>query len=658
MLHQNHRLNMAQGVWKSMARGVFETMAGALKTSLHPSSTGISDEYSKYEPFFDAVKAGDWKTAKEFYNQHPEAVRARHPFSGKTALHMAVDARQTKMVEKLVKLMDEKDLEIKSTVGGVTALGVASNTGITEMAECMVKKNRKLLTIPNSFNMIPLVRAYCNGYWHMARYLYSETPVEYLWADNGPSGATIISQSFASKEFEIAWDLIQSCPKLAFTVDHFDSTPLHALAGLPSSFWSGAHLNFWQQWIYDRIDIQPPPLTVNFTAITVRNEENGQANNKRTPMRSVAGLLEGLVSHSKKQKEGLVSYIAEKLGISHIYKIKTVHVRSLAVLDVMCKEIKKLDMDQQLLSTVASAMLRAVDKGNVEFITKICKANPELQFVWNNEKSKILFHYAVQCRQEKIYNLLHGISAKDWFIALTDNDKNNMLHMAGLLAPFTQLNCIPGAALQMQRELQWYKEVEEVVPPKFLDSTNKDNLTPRDLFTKSHSELLQKGEKWMKETATSYTVVGALIITMMFAAAITVPGGNKDTGFPAFINEKLFMVFIASDAISLFSSTTATLTFLGILTSRYAEDDFLKSLPTKMIIGLATLFFAIATMMIAFSTALLIINCGHSWIVIPVILLSSVPVTLFAWMEFPLLVRITVSTYGKGKFNRNVKRWL
>ncbi|CAN6574047.1 unnamed protein product [Malus baccata var. baccata] len=320
---------------------------------------------------------------------------------------MAVDARQTKMVKKLVKLMDVKDLEIKSTVGGVTALGVASNTGITEMAECMVKKNRKLLTIPNSFNMIPLVRAYCNGYWHMSRYLYSETPVEYLWADNGPSGATIISQSFASKEFGI--------------------------------------------------DIQPPPLTVNFTAITVRNEENGQANNKRTPMRSVAGLLEGLVSQSKKQKEGLVSYIAEKLGINRIYKIKTVHVRSLAVLDVMCKEIKKLDMDQQLLSTVASAMLRAVDKGNVEFITKICKANPELQFVWNNEKSKILFHYAVQCRQEKIYNLLHGISAKDWFIALTDNDNNNMLHMAGLLAPFTQLNCIPGAALQMQRELQWYK---------------------------------------------------------------------------------------------------------------------------------------------------------------------------------------------------------
>ena len=211
------------------------------------------------------------------------------------------------------------------------------------------------------------------------------------------------------------------------------------------------------------------------------------------------------------------------------------------------------------------------------------------------------------------------------------------------------------------------QEVWAIVPSRSLEQRNGDErLTPRELFTKSHSGLLKEGEKWMKETATSYTVVGALIMTIMFAAIITIPGGNKDTGFPAFIDEKLFMLFMISDAISLFSSTTATLTFLGILTSRYAEDDFLKSLPTQMIIGLATLFFAIATMMIAFSAALLIIVRGHSWIVIPTILLSSVPVTLFAWMQFPLLIRITISTYGKsifdrnGKsiFNRNVERWL
>lgn len=145
----------------------------------------------------------------------------------------------------------------------------------------------------------------------------------------------------------------------------------------------------------------------------------------------------------------------------------------------------------------------------------------------------------------------------------------------------------------------------------------------------------------MKQTASSFTVIGALIITMMFAAAFTVPGGNNgDTGFPIFLNEKLFMLFIISDALSLFSSTTSTLMFLGILTPRYAEDDFLKSLPTKMIIGLSTLFFSIATMMIAFCASLLIMLQGKSWTVIPIIFLASVPVSIFALMQFPFLVLI------------------
>ena len=97
------------------------------------------------------------------------------------------------------------------------------------------------------------------------------------------------------------------------------------------------------------------------------------------------------------------------------------------------------------------------------------------------------------------------------------------------------------------------------------------------------------------------------------------------------------MLFIISDAISLFSSSTSILIFLGILTSRYAEDDFLKSLPTKLIIGLSTLFISIAAMLVAFCAALYVMLDGKAWIVIPVTLLASVPVTLFVWLQFPLL---------------------
>ena len=124
--------------------------------------------------------------------------------------------------------------------------------------------------------------------------------------------------------------------------------------------------------------------------------------------------------------------------------------------------------------------------------------------------------------------------------------------------------------------------MESVVHPFLLESTNEDGRTPRELFTETHKELVDKGEKWMKETATSCTVVGALIITIMFAAAITVPGGNdSNTGLPMFLNSKVFTLFVICDALSLLSSSASVLMFLGILTSHYAEQDFLQILTQK-----------------------------------------------------------------------------
>ncbi|KAM1373554.1 hypothetical protein ACFX2I_024242 [Malus domestica] len=104
----------------------------------------------------------------------------------------------------------------------------------------------------------------------------------------GPHGATIISNCFTSNEFDISWNLIQRCPELAFTQDRLQLTPLEYLARDASSFLSGAELNFWQQWVYDCLYIQPPPR-LNHICVTVQNEENPQANNGRSLIRS--GLL-------------------------------------------------------------------------------------------------------------------------------------------------------------------------------------------------------------------------------------------------------------------------------------------------------------------------------------------------------------------------------
>ena len=83
--------------------------------------------------------------------------------------------------------------------------------------------------------------------------------------------------------------------------------------------------------------------------------------------------------------------------------------------------------------------------------------------------------------------------------------------------------------------------MESIVPPKVWGFLNKERLTPRELFTKNHKDMRKDGEQWMKET-TSSTVVGALIVTIMFAVVFTYPGGNdQNNGFPIFLNKKLFM---------------------------------------------------------------------------------------------------------------------
>ncbi|PON87895.1 PGG domain containing protein [Trema orientale] len=304
---------------------------------------------------------------------------------------------------------------------------------------------------------------------------------------------------------------------------------------------------------------------------------------------------------------------------------------------------------------VCDAIAKAAYNGSVEFVTEIARANPEL--VWTRDVAIKVFKNAIKGREPKVFSLIHGLHDKE-ALANSVESRTTILHAAAELASQDVRNLIPGEALQMQRDLQWFKEVETLVP-YVAEYEDRGKRNPRDLFTEEHKDLLNYGEKWMKETANSCTIVGTLIVTIMFTVAFTVPGGNdQNTGFPLLSNKILFKIFMISDAISLFSSTTSVLMFLGILTSRYAEVDFLKSLPNKLVVGLSTLFLSIATMMIAFSAALSIMFHGQLWMVVPVILLACVPVTLFMWMQFPPLFQMIMSTYGPSIFDRKVKNWL
>ncbi|PRQ19198.1 putative PGG domain-containing protein [Rosa chinensis] len=199
---------------------------------------------------------------------------------------------------------------------------------------------------------------------------------------------------------------------------------------------------------------------------------------------------------------------------------------------------------------VKKSMFAAIEKGHVEFVSYICRANKELIYIYDDvyETKGYIFHFSIECRQEKIYSLIYGLdkeTRKKIGLAGTESMKS-MLFSACLLSPESRLNHIQGASLQMQRELQWFKEVARMVPSEIHDRRdNVNDLTTHELFTINHKNLKKEAEMSMKGTATSCTVVGALVVTIMFAVAFTVPGGNhSDTGIPLFIDKKLFMVFI------------------------------------------------------------------------------------------------------------------
>ena len=195
---------------------------------------------------------------------------------------------------------------------------------------------------------------------------------------------------------------------------------------------------------------------------------------------------------------------------------------------------------------------------------------------------------------------------------------------------------------QFMKSLQ---AVENIVHPKCKEEKNSDGKKPREIFSESHEEMVKAGEKWAKDTASSFTLVGTLITTIMFAAAFTVPGGNnQDTGVPVFLHDQIFTLFIITDTLSLFTSSTSVLIFIGILTSRYAEKDFLKTLPLKLLCGLVTLFLSVVAMMIAFCASLAMMLKGSQRLIIAAMSLGSIPVIVLVPSQLRLFLEIFNST--------------
>ncbi|KAI3920271.1 hypothetical protein MKW92_038862 [Papaver armeniacum] len=661
-----------------------------------------------YEQLYYSAYDGDWEKASKFFEKNPQAIQEVITEELETALHIAVHRNHLVFIEEIVRFMPPEVLEYKARCYESTALHFSVMYGNLRAAEVMVKKNRMLTQIRNCDGRVPLALALMYttaAQKEIVEYLYYVTRDEYPSPFSGNCGASLLCDAINEEFYDIASSLVLRFPGLVSTRSKWSKQyGFEILVEKPFTFFSGARLTWWQRCIYSLIQVDMDAAHCHDSDVNEKNPSRIYEGNRRekgnrsessessetdeeNPSQSIIGDNNedaGNPSRSSKGIEGNVKGLLENSEVplptskdssvikcisifimpclmrvpnfKQLYKQKLMHKQALALVQNMLTQLDETMNRKELKEFFESCTFikTAIKHGSTEVIMatleKFCC------LIMHEISGQTMVQMAVEERNDTILNYLCEtadiMGKKMDLVSKDDKSYNTILHYAANLAPSAKLNLVSGAALQMQRELQWFKGVERILRMKSRCRTNGDGNTAQHIFTEEHKGLVEKGEKWMKDTSGSCMLVAALIATVAFAAAFTVPGGNvSDTnnainGTPVFLGRTSFTVFVVADALALFSSITSVLMFLAIYTSRYAEEDFLKSLPQKLIIGLATLFVSMATILIAFSASLFIVLGDiFTWALIPITLFGCVPVVLFAWLQLPLFVEYVRSAY-------------
>ncbi|KAK1432566.1 hypothetical protein QVD17_09463 [Tagetes erecta] len=641
---------------------------------------GSREDYIKFGiPFYEASIKGDWKSAEALIEKKPELVKCSLTENAETALHISASAKKTKrmqdFVKNLVEKMEKPDLELQNNSFN-TALCLAATVGNVEIVDILLKRNPALLTIPGSQDTMPLYIAALFGDHATVKYMYGKSKGLRDDGWNAQNRGWLLLKCVESNLFDIALQIVKDRPELASNAD-----VLEVLARKPEAFVTTTTTNILVRKLYNWAVLRrskPDPPKNEGEALDLLRIIWG--NIAKNPKKEIDEMLRG--PEDRVQNYNRLPYSKEDQSI-HLLKqindnmvnLQTEIKKSTAILTA---EIKKTTPSssaetQSLTSRFATRkpinprtyssriLFVAAEMGNTTFLVELIRLYPDL--IWKvNDNNQTIFHIAVSYRHEGIYNLLYEIgSMKNLILPLKDDNDNNMLHLVGKTAKRKRLHDVSGVALQMQQEYLWFKEVEAMVPPSYRERRNKDGLTPHELFTKEHRELVAQGEKWMKNTSTQCMVVAALIATIVFAAAFTVPGGyNQTTGIPIFHSEATYMVFVVANSLSMFASVASILTFLTcILASRYAERDFLRSIPQKLLFGLVLLFLSITAMTISFNVSFFVLyKKGLTWIPGVISLCALLLLLLCHQLIYPLLGNILLSTNGSAYLFRPKKQLL
>ncbi|XP_056166388.1 uncharacterized protein LOC115679384 [Syzygium oleosum] len=581
-----------------------------------------------HRPLFEAASKGDWKAAEQILNEDCEAITAKIMTFGNesiTVLDIAVMAEQDQWVENLIqRLPSEYDNSFFRR-----AIYNAARGGRIRMIKALVdnEPNKVSYALWIATRFAPMQK-------EVIRYLARRTT-------STPDYDTMRSLIMAG-HLDIGLNLARRYPDVAISEDLECDNILGALVRMESYFRSGATLNFWERCIYKCIPLYLVDTSFDYS-------KDMKTDRVALALKRIKISLWNLATIS--------APFIKRIGESKLRHKCSFELANL-VLKVKKTHIETLELLELLLSS--GIVLDAASRGISEIVKSCLIHFPEL--MWDDNFAKELIKVAVNGRQVELYRL---VKAYNGVAKLSDDGLTNRDLMEAVVK--WSPGCVPadvsGAAFLMQRELQWFKVLEDTSDPSFkslklVETKETRGKTYWEVFVEQHDDLLKEARQWIKETSSSGIVVATLITTVAFTAAFTVPGGNDDsTGIPIFLNKGSFLVFIIADALALFSSVAAIMMFLAILLSPCAIEDFYHSLPRNLTLGLSLVFVSLPYMLVAFSSAITIILSNQlKWISIPITLLMVFPVGLFSILQLPSYIEMVESTYWPRLYHP-LKRW-
>ncbi|KAL4178534.1 hypothetical protein AMTRI_Chr13g115550 [Amborella trichopoda] len=578
---------------------------------------GVGEFRYEQKDLLIAVSRGDLKDEKIKENPCIDSV-------GDTLLHFFAGMGSVTLMKRLLDIIPSEKLEDNNDAG-VTPLHNAVFSRNKGMVELLVQKEPTLLFLYDASMTTPLAWAASSSGDIMKCLLKKEVQEKDLVREF--DGNTILHLALQSRQLERAELILEKFSSLGGARNERGASPLHMLAATPKAFKSGFKPGGFKSFIYSCIpskedDSLPSPGDV----------ENQAGMHPSARFSSLEGILPCVLHMCMPRAlrsclNWLFMVILGSKTMEGLREKKEMHLQALKLLKKLNEEAgpavykgwgedpgnyskiaRKFKNGRLVKKCIRSPVMVAILNGNYDFVIETIEEFPQLMLSTDVEDGGSMLHLAVRVRELEIFK--HLLRMRETVIESTDAFGNTVLHISAKLAPSQQLNTIAGAALQLQRELQWFRSIEQLTPEVLQDALNFEGKTASNVFSEEHEMLVKEGERWMKDTATSCTVVSVLIATMVFASAFQVPGGINSNGLPNLLQHTPFMVFTISIVIALSTSLTSAVMFLYILTARYAEEDFRLALPTRLILGLA------------------------------VYILACFPVTIFASMQLPLFITL------------------